>query len=375
MMNFTAAARSRAKGRPGQADAHLKPVWILLLAACAGCGSDRGPAGPVTPRDTIVESGWQIVATSPTSPTASRHDDIVFVGSERGWLVNTRGEIHRTDDGAATWTRIHSANNTFYRAVGFATETRGWVGNLNFFNNPIPDVALFETGDGGVSWTNITSRIAGVRPVGICGLQVLDAQTIFAVGRWNGPAVFVRSLDGGATWAGIDLAPLATGLVDVHFFNRDEGIIVGGRGVGNAAAAQDSSRTVILTTDDGGTTWTTRYVSAARGKWAWKISFPSRQVGYVSTQGGTTDGVVVKTMDGGRTWVELGAAPGFGFSGIGFIDEQTGWVTADTTAYATNNGGAAWHEVRLGRNVNKFRFVSPTLGFAAGDAVYRYQLP
>jgi photosystem II stability/assembly factor-like uncharacterized protein len=307
------------------------------------------------------------------SPPFARHDDLFFLDPSLGWLVNTRGEVFRTQDGAGSWTLIHNQANTFYRAVGFATAAKGWLGNLNFFNNPTPDNALFETADGGVTWTNITTRIIGANPVGICGIHVLDPQTVFAVGRWNGPAAFVRTFDGGATWQGVDLSLLATGLVDVYFFDRQDGIIVGGVGVGNAPAAQDSSRTVILATRDGGSTWERRYLSTRQGKWAWKISFPSRQVGYVSTQGPTPDGVVLKTVDGGQTWTELAAAPGYGFSGIGFISDLVGWVAADTTAFATTNGGADWHQVKLGRNVNRFRFLSPTLGFAAGEVLYRFQ--
>ena len=351
----------------------LTSAIISVLFWAAGCSSDRSPVEPELPPDSIAESGWQVVPTAPMSPPFARHDDLFFLDPSLGWLVNTRGEVFRTQDGAGSWTLIHNQANTFYRAVGFATAAKGWLGNLNFFNNPTPDNALFETADGGVTWTNITTRIIGAKPVGICGIHVLDPQTVFAVGRWNGPAAFVRTFDGGATWQGVDLSLLATGLVDVYFFDRQDGIIVGGVGVGNAPAAQDSSRTVILATRDGGSTWERRYLSTRQGKWAWKISFPSRQVGYVSTQGPTPDGVVLKTVDGGQTWTELAAAPGYGFSGIGFISDLVGWVAADTTAFATTNGGADWHQVKLGRNVNRFRFLSPALGLAAGEVVYRFQ--
>ena len=343
---------------------------LVWLAACA---SERTPTETEPPDDSVEASGWQVLPAAPLSPALSRHADLFFLNPDLAWLVNTRGEVFRTGDGGESWTRIHNQPNTLYRAVGFASETKGWVGNLNNFNAPTPLNALFETLDGGATWSNITARITGTTPVGICGIYVLDAETVFAVGRWNGPAAFVRSLDGGATWEGVDLATLVTGIVDVYFFDRDTGIIVGGRGVGNSSAAQDSSHTVILMTRDGGDTWQQKYVSTQRGKWAWKISFPSRQVGYVSTQGPTLDGIVLKTVDGGENWTELAAAPGYGFSGIGFISELVGWVASDTTAYATTNGGVGWQRVRIGTSVNRFRILSPTLGFAAGDGVYRYK--
>lgn len=345
----------------------------IALIALAACGGD-GPSGP-DPNGRTGPEGWAPVAAAPLSTGAGRHDDIFFLDRARGWIVNGLGEVHRTEDAGESWSLVSVEPRRYNRAVGFATPSRGWLGNLNGFNDPEPSNALFETVDGGATWTNITNRIAGDEPVGICGIHVLDEQTVFAVGRWSGPAVFVRSFDGGATWQGTNLAPLATGLIDVHFFDRAEGIIVGGLGVGNSPEAQQSSRTVILGTRDGGATWETRYISQQQGKWAWKISFPSRDTGWVSTQGPTADGVVLRTVDGGLTWSEHVAAPGHGFSGIGFITGRTGWVAADTTAFGTTDGGATWQRVPIGPNVNRFRILSSDLAYAAGRGVYRYRRP
>jgi photosystem II stability/assembly factor-like uncharacterized protein len=74
---------------------------------------------------------------------------VVFISTSRGWLVNVRGEIHRTDDGGGTWTLMYNQANTFFRSVGFATALKGWVGNLNHFNASTPQNALYETTDGG----------------------------------------------------------------------------------------------------------------------------------------------------------------------------------------------------------------------------------
>jgi photosystem II stability/assembly factor-like uncharacterized protein len=345
-------------------------VLAVVASGCDPAGTE--PPDPGTPVTLPAATGWDSVRRAPVSPQFSRHDDVAFISPSRGWLVNVRGEIHRTDDGGATWFLIYQQANTFFRSVGFATDLRGWVGNLNWFNAPLPDNALYATTDGGSTWQNITSQVSGPEPVGICGLQVYDAATIFAVGRWNGPAVFVRSLDSGATWQSLDLAPYATGLVDVHFFSRTRGVAVGGLGVGNSREAMLSSRTVVMLTEDGGDTWTPRYTSATTGKWAWKISFPTPDTGYVSTQGLTGDGIVLKSTDGGLTWQELQVGAAMGFSGIGFVTAQIGWVASDTVAYQTTNGGTTWEAVTLGSSVNRFRFLSPVSGYAVGRAVYRF---
>jgi photosystem II stability/assembly factor-like uncharacterized protein len=71
------------------------------------------------------------------------------------------------------------------------------------------------------------------------------------------------------------------------------------------------------------------YESTHTGVWCWKISFPTRQIGYVSTQGAQNNGVVLKTTNGGLSWQEIVVGQGLGFSGIGFVSSSFGWVAAD----------------------------------------------
>jgi photosystem II stability/assembly factor-like uncharacterized protein len=247
----------------------------LVAMACGEGGMPRvspsaspspPPSGPADPR------GWVMLPGSPESPANARHDDVFFLDPASGWLVNTRGEVHRTRDGGGTWQRIATVPGVFLRCVGFTSASRGWAGNISATTQARAGSALFETTDGGVSWSNISDRIAGDPVVGLCGMRVLGS-TIVAVGRWNGPAVFVKSNDGGRTWMSRNLAGLASGLVDVFFFNQQDGFAVGGLGVGSSEAEQRASRTVVLHTSDGGATWQTRYLSEGVGEWAWKIHF------------------------------------------------------------------------------------------------------
>lgn len=315
--------------------------------------------------------GWETLTGSPDAGEG-RFEDVFFLTPDLGWLVSLRGEVYRTEDGGASWTLLVEYPDISFRAVGFATSNVGWAGDVNWLDPPDPDTSLYETRDGGSTWTNITDRVEGPEPVGICGIWVQDEQTVYAAGRWAGPAVFLRTGDGGQSWTSTDLSPLLTGAVDLHFFDADRGLVVGGRGVGTSMEEQRSSRTVIIETRDGGDTWEERYVGSVEGEWAWKISFPEPDVGYVSTQGPARSGTVLKTEDGGRTWRALTVADSAAFSGIGFVSADLGWV-AGSAVYETEDGGETWKEVTLGEHINRFRFPGPELGFAAGRRVYSFR--
>ncbi len=347
---------------------------LALVPGPVACGDDSSSPPPPPP-----VSGWTVVARSPAT-SQGHFMDAWFLDANEGWVVGFFGDVFHTGDGGATWEQRHGAAEaeSYFRSVTFVSPTLGWVGDFNGFSRPEPQRALWETRDGGRTFTNVTSKVVGPEPVGLCGLWSVDASTIYGVGRWNGPAVFVRSTDGGDTWQSVSLAPMMTGAVDVYFFDRTRGIVVGGRGVGSSVEEQIASRTVILMTDDGGTTWTERYVGSTLGHWAWKISFPTPQVGYVATQGPSPDRTVLKTTDGGLTWTEqVVTSTEDGFAGTGFVSESVGWVGGENVAFETTDGGSTWQRAPWadGESFNRFRMLAGGGGFAVGRRVFKFTPP
>jgi photosystem II stability/assembly factor-like uncharacterized protein len=364
-------------------------------------GTDLVGVGPGAAEITVQAAGLTAtrqasVGPWPTGPwielpTSPRTDDLHFMDASfvsplEGWVVGITGTVHYTADGGLTWQLRHAnagPDPQFFRAAAFVSPTLGWAGDLGF-TSASSGPALWETTDGGVSWSVIKDRIAGPLPVGICGMFVIDARTVVGVGRWNGPAVFIRTNDAGATWTSTSLAPLATGAVDLYFFDDRNGIVTAGRGVGSTTPEQQSSRVVILGTRDGGATWEERFVGTSPGQWSWKVSFPTRQVGYVATQG-PGGGGVIRTTDGGLTWTELSlpaAARAGGMWGIGFASATHGWVARTHGAdrrdpihdvWETTDGGQTWTRTlwSQGRNVNRFRMFPDGSGFAIASRVFR----
>jgi hypothetical protein len=66
----------------------------------------------------------------------------------------------------------------------------------------------------------------------------------------------------------------------------------------------------------------------------------------------------------------------YGFAqGIGFVNDSTGWIGGSNIAIYTQNEGesfTSFSQVFILNFVNRFRWISDTLGYAAGIQIYKY---
>ena len=323
-----------------------------------------------------------------TVPYKGKQDDIHFIEPKTGWYVNGAGKIYKTANGGASWQEQLSQPGTYFRTVGFVDEKHGYAGNIgtDYFPGVTDTTPLYETKDGGVSW-QVAKGIAKDAVKGLCAIDILKntyinagnlatRTIIHAGGRVGGPATLLRSLDNGETWKTIDMTPHTGMILDVKFFDAMTGFVFG-------ASSSDTERSHarILMTKDGGQTWKIVYESTRPYELTWKASFPTREVGYVTIQSydpnpQNTQRYVAKTNDGGQSWREIPLVNDAKVRefGIGFIDENIGWVGTNTGGYQTTDGGNTWKFVAMGRAVNKIRLL-PTekgfVGYAIGVDVYK----
>jgi photosystem II stability/assembly factor-like uncharacterized protein len=182
----------------------------------------------------------------------------------------------------------------------------------------------------------------------------------------------MRTLDGGATWEAWEMGAHATLLVDTYFTDADHGWVVGGKAsVPNPT--RQHVRAVVLRTEDGGRTWVDKAAPLVAqlplGEWGWKIHFIDERVGYVALES-FERAAVLKTTNGGDSWTRIDVEDPQGnvnLEGVGFVDENTGWVggwgvakVGDPRAgfsSATSDGGKTWQNANdIGRFINRFRF-------------------
>lgn len=320
-----------------------------------------------------AQYNWQVLTQSPQN--GQKQDDVFFLNPSLGWSVNGSGRIFKTTDGGQNWTKMLDKPGTYFRCIGFLDSLRGFAGNIgtNYFPNVSDTTPLYRTADGGTSWEPVTA-ISGETPVGLCAIQVVSPQVIYAGGRVGGPTHLMKSTDGGTTWESQNLSEHIAMLTDLYFSSPDTGFVFGG-----TDANIQLAHAKILRTTDGGATWTTVYESSRPFEIIWKAHFPVPGTAYatlLSYAPNTLERFVVKSTDGGLNWTELPLVNNGSKSfGIGFLDADTGWVGCEQSIYETKDGGATWSAKNVGQYVNKIRVINtPEQKVAYGIGVRIYKM-
>ena len=353
----------------------MKRLLLTVLGTLLSLSS------PVAPADAPL---WQHLSQLPNA--RSRYDDMDFANEKLGWVVNLSGEVWHTEDGGESWDLQFSRSSARFRSVTFMNELGprgdhiGWAGTV--FD---PTSVLWETRDSGAHWVDITHRIEGVVPAGVCGM-VSIGESAWGVGAFHGSPTVISTHDGGIHWIGRDLSLVAGALVDVYFQDSRVGIAVGGSG-----SSLDGDA-VVLRTEDGGETWQKVFQSTRQdgigGEWGWKISFPSKLIGYVSVEYRANplenDAKILKTEDGGKTWREMpvrGSKTNLGLQGLGFITPDTGWASGRGVTSLTTDGGQSWQQLndynpttgsgQLDGSMNRFFMINDTLAYGVGRRLYK----
>ena len=389
---------------PVRVSALLASLALFLPTASALASDAATPeapmiaqAGGAAPEPAKPEPATAAPATGPawtklpTEKYPGKQDDIFFISPTTGWYVNGGGKIFKTTDAGQTWvTQLHKPG-TYFRCIAFINDKVGIAGNIGpgYFPNVTDPTPLYRTEDGGETWQPVAA-IEGPAVTGLCALEVLrekfvnagnldERVRVYATGRVGGPTAFLFSDDLGATWKQTPLPPEAAMAFDVHFFDRSHGVLAAG-----SSADVTQANALILTTTDGGATWKKAYQSDRPYEITWKISFPTRQTGYVTIQSYNPDPAasqrfLAKTTDGGATWAEIPLIDDAKVRqfGVAFIDEKTGWVGAMPHGFHTADGGATWSKATFGNAVNKIRVLDTPAGpllHAVGVEVHSLQL-
>ena len=380
---------------------------------------------------------WQLLENSPVAN--SRTDDIWFFDELTGWLVNSSGYVAKTEDAGANWTpKFFLAPNLpgfpYLRCMSWANRQIGWfgavtgIGDVDSITSPSQyiRILLHHTTDGGETWKPVRNLPEG-SPAGICGFHAVNERVAYGSGTNDpglpGPAI-IKTVDNGANWELIDMKPYASNLIDIYFFDENNGFVVGGLNHEDCKVDEKAYppprlsrygkvKPVILRTCDGGKSWTNTVADIKDfecGEWGWKIQFLNKTHGFVALENFRNASILV-TTNGGDSWVKKHVAkdqnpssPAINndLEGIGFVNEREGWVGGwgfqDLSAPVgglensfTQDGGNTWIAQNHLPNpdtpipndpryrINRYRFVKDIAGnvisgYCSGQQVFKLSI-
>lgn len=256
--------------------------------------------------------------------------------------------LYHSTDGGGTWQSAPApfANGQllFIHETGYFLETTPTSPNSM-------KIAIFTSGDGGLSWNRIfpeTNSQPGnnIPEDGIkTGFSFITAERgwLGLAGQKQGAALYI-STNGGANWQKQEIplpqniTAMQTTILPPVFFDGDEfnGLLP----VDFIPAGGGEQQRVFYHTEDGGNTWAPGEPVAEGDAFA----FLDGNTGWVWGRRG-----LLFTNDGAKTWQVLPVA--FGRSehatNISFINPKTGWlITTDAKKrvrmYQTNDAGSTW---------------------------------
>ena len=248
------------------------------------------------------------------------------------------------------WYNQDSGTNSDLLGVSFVDGNNGWIGGGYG--------TILHTTNGGEDWLTLTPPVNAY-----LSIYFTDLQNGWA-GGYSG--FLIHTTDGGQTWIN-QFYQISSHIYSLYFINADTGWAAGGD---IASFPNNYPETIIYKTTDGGYTWDLQYYEQY-SPILHDIYFFNSNNGYAL--GGA---YLFHTTDGGAVWSQQTVGVGNVFSGMYFADQNTGWVSGESTTisnyhgviYKTTDGGNAWNVTTLGadENLSDINFSDNLHGWAVG---------
>ena len=287
---------------------------------------------------------------------------VFFLNGKDGFVSGQDGGIYKTTDSAKSWVKQNSTDTLPVRDLFFLDHLTGFaVGGQN---------SCGGTGciiPGGfilktIDGGNTWARIyTPLQKIEISSIYFINATTGFCVGD----NLIMKTTDGGQTWSEKKVDNLGGKMMQVKFINSQKGYIV---------CLFDK----IIKTEDGGLTWVITSPNSGNGYYS--IS-EANSATYVSGQG-----KIIKSTNGGNSWMDLSNSPDDIFA-IHFTDDKRGfafgrgnysggdWGRSYGSIYCTTNGGATWNgspDIWETGLINAVSFPANNIGYAiSGNLIIR----
>ncbi len=221
---------------------------------------------------------------------------------------------------SVTVTPVKINSSETFTDISFGTKNVGYIcGTMG---------TLLKTVDGGATWTKVDSDI---KPSLLC-IQALDDKNVFTARN-----ELYHTKDGGQSWETAGLENMGSSIFNLAFVNPSTGFL---------------TKNGVMKSTDAGKTWAHKFDSGKDDVFYAlsynKIQFLNSSVGFCAggkTHDGSSVGNMIKTLDGGETWVNLEMDMSQ-ITAFHFIDPATGFVfNFNNEMWKTTDGGTTWSMV------------------------------
>jgi photosystem II stability/assembly factor-like uncharacterized protein len=250
--------------------------------------------------------------TAINSGTATPIRDFDFPSTNVGYSCGGRfqdgfGAVNKSTDGGVTWNTL-SLPSPFsshqINTVDFVNDNTGWVGGI--LSSFTPHL-LGRTTDGGVTW--VQQILDGNPSGGVASVDMVNENIGFAIGSGG----LYSTTNGGATWPRNTNAFLSGILFNsMQVLNKDV-IFLSSQGSGGAKK--------VIRTTDGGNTWIDLTSNLTPTSSPFRTRWLNLYHGVLSGAAGH----MAKTTNGGLTWAE--SNPGFSTTVDVSFPTKNAWYT------------------------------------------------
>ena len=252
--------------------------------------------------------------------------DVEFINPLTGWAVGELGIVLRTDDGGKNWIMQDYAGTKWWSGIRMLNSKVGWIAGGDFF------VAWTTTG--GNPW-HFTIPALGYT-TDFYGIWAKDSLHAWLAGGYptlpTGKGAIVKvQFDAPDSFVLVDTSSV-NDYYDIYFINDTVGYLVGG-----VHGAPYSA--LVFKTFDGGQTWND--ISPGFGQIIRALKVVDDTVLYAVGR----DGTIIKSTDGGATWVDQSIPETEGdLFDVDFIDQYKGVAVGEEgLVFLTDDGGETWH--------------------------------
>lgn len=270
-----------------------------------------------------IALGLMLLRRQATSSLPSnRIDGLVFEDGMHGFaqLLQNPRSIYETTNAGKSWLKSELGVTGFRAGRSFANAMQGWSVDEDTKDHG----HIFQTDDGGHSWKSVFDT-GNPNDLVFGGIQALSPAEIWVTGLSG----TYHSSDGGKTWQ--KNGPPGTGL---QFLDLRQGWVVGDR---------------LWYTPDAGKSWEPVEKDEKSCFGGLGFFFLDRLHGWAvggeeehNIEGGATTGLVSYTADGGKTCSEIARVPGKFFWSVFFLNDKQGWVGGIGSVLKTEDGGHTW---------------------------------